>query len=606
MSGVNFEVATDFDKAWFNFELDILLSDVGKSDPNVGEFNNPFYVNRPNNQTDNLIDALLAPFSDPPKFFFSGHRGTGKTTELQRIASHPLIKTRFWPVVFSIRAEADYDIDIQGFLLAIGSQLFRSYKKEGYKLPPKLIKSLEDLNGKVEIEVKKVSERTSEFNVNAGLDALFANTSLSMKLEPKNRRVIKQTLKPLKNEFLKIVNDICVAIYEKTGRTPLVLIDDLDKLEAGAAGNIVDRDVDLLLTLKCSLIVVLSSYFLYRREYVDIKERSFVLTPIKLFDHETSSGLDTEGYRCMDTFITKRMSEELVARDVRMLAIKYCGGVNRELARIMRTAIGRARRKNAKQVEIDDIEWSATEIRNDYKRILDEKDMTILSNFIQAKDLKDIYKFPGLSPLLQLLALLNYVDKKNKNWYQCHPVLVDLLSSINEDVNRQIFNEFPDSISVESASENKSILDKIKTTDLKKEDEEPNKSHLVYNNKITNTAAQSNNVIILNELGDVYFRAKSYNEAISAYSKAIERDRDSAIAYRNLAKVYKKIGRYSEAILLLQRSVELSKTDQEKAISWNRLGDIYRRIDDYDNAISAYQRADELDPDITDIDMTFS
>jgi len=42
------------------------------------------------------------------------------------------------------------------------------------------------------------------------------------------------------------------------------------------------------------------------------------------------------------------------------------------MARIMRTAIGRARRRKAAKVEIIDVEWASTEIRNEYRRILDE------------------------------------------------------------------------------------------------------------------------------------------------------------------------------------------------------------------------------------------
>ena len=109
------------------------------------------------------------------------------------------------------------------------------------------------------------------------------------------------------------------------------------------------------------------------------------------------------------------------------------------------------------------------------------------------------------------------------------------------------------------------------------------------------------NAHVWNELGNVYFNRGAIDDAIVAYSKAIELDRWFAWPYSNLALTYVQKGRFAEAMLLYQRSIELFTEDKDKAISWNRLGNVYRRLSDYDNAIAAYQRADELDPGNTAI-----
>lgn len=104
------------------------------------------------------------------------------------------------------------------------------------------------------------------------------------------------------------------------------------------------------------------------------------------------------------------------------------------------------------------------------------------------------------------------------------------------------------------------------------------------------------NAHVWNELGNVYFNTGAFEEAVTAYSKAIELDDWFAWPYSNLALVYVQKEKYAEAILLYQRSIELFSSDKDKAITWNRLGNVYRRLTDYDNAIACYQRADELDP----------
>jgi len=109
--------------------------------------------------------------------------------------------------------------------------------------------------------------------------------------------------------------------------------------------------------------------------------------------------------------------------------------------------------------------------------------------------------------------------------------------------------------------------------------------------------ADSTNARVWNEKGNVHFRAAAYDEAIVAYEKAINLDHSFGWAYCNLGLTYLTQNRYAEAILLLQKSIELLVLDRDRAVAWNGLGNLYRRLNDYDNAVVAYQKADELDPE---------
>lgn len=99
---------------------------------------------------------------------------------------------------------------------------------------------------------------------------------------------------------------------------------------------------------------------------------------------------------------------------------------------------------------------------------------------------------------------------------------------------------------------------------------------------------------IWNELGNTYFKAGAYDEAIDAYGKAIELNPGFGWAYSNLALAYTRKGQLSEAIALYQKSIELLGDKADKAISLNRLGDAYRQVNEYDNAAAAYETADQL------------
>src|SRR6185503_3270623 len=189
MSNFDYIVATDFDRAWLNFELDLPLK------PTRDGLRNPFYIDRPENPISELIDALVAPFYRPPKFFFSGHRGCGKSTELLHIMGNAEIQKKYWPINFSIREETDIiDIDFRDVLLALGGRLYREYRKNGGDLSEKLLKELDGWKGRVEKKVTTILDgRLSNFELGASIDAFFANAGLKMKLEPATRVELRQT-----------------------------------------------------------------------------------------------------------------------------------------------------------------------------------------------------------------------------------------------------------------------------------------------------------------------------------------------------------------------------------------------------------------------------
>ncbi|KAF5410248.1 MAG: hypothetical protein C5S38_10380 [Candidatus Methanophagaceae archaeon] len=81
----NFIVAEDLDLAWSNFDPFFTLPAIC-----------PFYVERAGKPLNKLIRALMRQHRHQPKYFFSGHRGCGKSTELNRLAADEEIKKRLY------------------------------------------------------------------------------------------------------------------------------------------------------------------------------------------------------------------------------------------------------------------------------------------------------------------------------------------------------------------------------------------------------------------------------------------------------------------------------------------------------------------------------
>lgn len=416
-------LAEDFDRAWLNFELDLPLK------PGEGGEPNPFYVDRPHNPVGELEDSLVAPFFKPPKFFFSGHRGCGKSTELLRLGASPAINAKFWPVHFTIRDVADInDLDFRDVLLAMAGQIYHAYREGGGKLPKQMEKELASWQGDIVEEIQTIQQGRVGIDVEGDLDAVFASFGLKMKLEPATRAVIRQVFERNITDLIRVINDISAAIQAQTGRLPLVLIDDLDKPSLVRARQIFHDRREIMLQPNCAIVYTVSSALFYSEEFDAIRDRAIFLPNVKLHPECCAGDRDREGYDALRLFTHKRMARDLITEEALDEAITHCGGVFREMARIMRGALGRARRRSAEQVEMEDVTWAVTEIRNEYRRILDAEDRGLLQE-IHADN--QLVNHDRLRPLMQLLAVLEY--RNGKNWCDVHPALVELLEENGEN-----------------------------------------------------------------------------------------------------------------------------------------------------------------------------
>jgi len=133
-------------------------------------------------------------------------------------------------------------------------------------------------------------------------------------------------------------------------------------------------------------------------------------------------GASQTGIRDAGKFVHVRMAQNLCEPAALEAAITYSGGVFREMARIMRTAIGRARRRKGTKLDVSDVEWAAAEIRNEYRRILDRDDLKLLKKVAENNRME--YKRTPTAAAATL-ALLEYRD--GENWCDVHPVLRKLL-----------------------------------------------------------------------------------------------------------------------------------------------------------------------------------
>ena len=121
------------------------------------------------------------------------------------------------------------------------------------------------------------------------------------------------------------------------------------------------------------------------------------------------------------------------------------------------------------------------------------------------------------------------------------------------------------------------------------------------NMELSYSEPNSRNAQVWIELGNLFFKAGSYNEAVGSYAKAVKIDAGSGWAHSNLAMALVFQGNYKEAVPLYLKSIDMFTDDKDKAVAWNRLGNVYRKMNDYENAKQAYQNAVQLSDEKTSL-----
>jgi len=104
---------------------------------------------------------------------------------------------------------------------------------------------------------------------------------------------------------------------------------------------------------------------------------------------------------------------------------------------------------------------------------------------------------------------------------------------------------------------------------------------------------ESNNIQVLNYLGNVFQDQYKYDEAIDCYQKAIQLNPTFAGSYYHLGTVFDVMGQYDKAINYYKKAMQY---DPNFVGSYNNLGNVYRELDRLDEAIPYFQKAIEVNP----------
>ena len=187
-----------------------------------------FFTARDHSPLEPLISYLRV-LKQPAHLLLISHRGSGKSTELAKLASR--MQNTF--LVVNCRAGQVLNlnqVEPVDVVLACALSFLDAIAEENFIVRDRSLNDLESwLRNNVEIETIKI--KRADVNASFGVSLKTFATDLSAKFsrESATRTMLRPRLKTIVSELVERVNQV-VEFVEKNHRPPLVLVEDLDKI----------------------------------------------------------------------------------------------------------------------------------------------------------------------------------------------------------------------------------------------------------------------------------------------------------------------------------------------------------------------------------------
>lgn len=381
-------------------------------------------------------------FADAPTCqVLTGHRGSGKSTELWRLR-HALQEFTDGQRYFVVQVQADEhmdrnDVDFAEVLIAIVRQL------------------AQDLRDRAEIDLKPgyFKDRFARLKHVLGADIEFdkldlplglATLSATIKNSPEARREVRKLLDPDTNNWLRAANDVigdAKRLLQAKGYLDLVVIvDDMDKMitrshdSAGCTTTeylFVHRAAQIT-AFECHVVYTMPLELAYSHHEPTIRSQYGGAVPVIPMAKIATRPPDSQDYvPGIDSFrriIAARLKEIGAAPDqvfadpqIETELIRLSGGQPTELMSLVREAII----ANGLPIRADAVDRARIEAMRSYRRQLRPVDWLVLN---EARATGNVTRTdenePSFRQLLESRALLLY--RNDDEWYGLHPAVAQL------------------------------------------------------------------------------------------------------------------------------------------------------------------------------------
>jgi hypothetical protein len=363
---------------------------------------------------------------------FSGHRGSGKSTELKRLQES--LSAHCYTLYLDVNDFLDAaDVDYTDLFLLISRRLLDQLRDDGVAINGKLLKAVEEWF----VSVTKETEESVKLSAGVSTEAkagveipfiakllakLTADVKAGSSSKVATRAELDRYFSALLNNTNLLLDAACEAL-KGSGKASqiLVVIDNLDRVPPKKSEDLFFAHGSQLHDLHCHAVYTISIDTFYSHKGIaNVFPNHVILPNVKLRTGKASLDRRKEGFDALWEVVARRVSiEKLVPQpDVVDRIIEYNGGSVRQLVRLMSQAILSSQSDGKTTLDRESVDDAITALRLDFERILSPGDYNLLARVARSKRIE---KDEQHMRLLSNTATLEYNGKDV--WHDVNPLI---------------------------------------------------------------------------------------------------------------------------------------------------------------------------------------
>jgi len=382
------------------------------------------FVARPDTPIHRL-KILLESTAEPQKILFSGHRGSGKSTELSKLTEE--LADQFTVIRYSAQSILNPDdVTYVDVVLSIGLQLFETAAEIDAELDGELREDVvEDvLQFTQDLTREVVTESKSGVSGSGELNFLVGKLSSKISTEDTTRTTIRQRVETRISDLLETIHHLSKELERATERRILMIVEDLDKADLDTAKSLFHGHPRPLREPSVSVIYTFPIALQYDDTYMQVRNNFHEIYLLPNIKTEERDGSPYEsGIEMVEDIVRRRLEDDLIEPEALNELALFSSGIPRELIALGRQAALEAITEEKKSIDCDAVEAAAQRRRRDYDILLSQEQRDLLAD---VRSTKDIDNRAPYRELLHNLSVLQYTNGDDP-WYDVHPLARHLI-----------------------------------------------------------------------------------------------------------------------------------------------------------------------------------
>lgn len=381
------------------------------------------------------LEIQLRGQREPMKVLLVGHRGSGKTTELNKLAGE--ITDQFETVGFDVlNITGRSTLGYEDLMLSLSTQITR------YCIDKRLIgrplndplqagwQNLADWWRRV-VAGLEIGKDGGEIETYASLSTLLGEIEIGATQSAFTREQINLQIDRQMPELVRQLNWVIdEANRNLAPRRLLLIVEGLDKVDLSAARNVFRDHAPTITALNASMIYTFPLALRYSEDYLTVRrlfDRDHFLHNLAL--RHANGGEDEAGIQTLRQIVLRRLDDKLITPEALDQIVRTSGGIPIDLVKLVSGAALYAleRSESATSIELGDAQNAIKDLRRELAANLSMTEWQLLG---QRHTDRMLSNEPAIQQLLYKGALIEYSN--DVQWCDVHPALWGMLEHFAE------------------------------------------------------------------------------------------------------------------------------------------------------------------------------